>query len=270
MSYIAGIEVNMGTVSSLEDPIFSPEQSHKGMWSPMSFIWDGGAGIHFMQPYDPAKTPVLFVHGMDGSPLNFKYLIDNLDTDKYQPWVLYYASGFRLGIQAKGLFNFMNTLNSRYGVKDLHLVAHSMGGLLVRGYLNQCSELGGCEYLRSFTSISTPWGGHKAAKIGVEYAPAVIPVWFDMEPDSEYLSDLFKPPLPNQLPHHLLFGIKQNRLVGFESNDGTVALSSVLAYAAQDQAVEVKGFNEGHVSILQNQRVLDKLHAIFKRYDEKS
>ncbi|MBV1919547.1 MAG: hypothetical protein KUG73_02615 [Pseudomonadales bacterium] len=31
MSYIAGIEVNMGTISSLDAPIFSAEQAHKGL-----------------------------------------------------------------------------------------------------------------------------------------------------------------------------------------------------------------------------------------------
>ena len=263
MSYIAGIEVNMGTISSLDAPIFSPEQAHKGLWSPMAFIWDGAAGIHFMQTYDPTKIPVLYVHGIDDSPLSFKYLIDNLDTDKYQPWVLYYASGFRLGIQSKGLFNFMSTLKTRYGIKDLHIVAHSMGGLLVRGYLNQCSENNNCSYIRSFTSISTPWEGHKSAKMGVDYSPAVIPVWLDMNPSSDYLSNLFNTPLPKNVPHHLLFGIKQQGVIGFESNDGSVALSSVLSYAAQEQAAEVSGFNEGHVSILRNKRVLDKLHSIF-------
>ena len=267
LSYIAGIEVNMGTISDLDAPIFSPEQAHKGLWSPMSFIWDGGAGIHFMHAYDPTKIPILYVHGIDDSPLSFKYLIDNLDTEKYQPWVLYYASGFRLGIQSKGLFNFMSTLKTRYGIKGLHIVAHSMGGLLVRGYLNQCSENNNCSYIRSFTSISTPWEGHKAAKMGVDYSPAVIPVWLDMNPNSDYLSNLFTTPLPKNVPHHLLFGIKQQGVIGFESNDGTVALSSVLSYAAQEQAMEVSGFNEGHVSILHNKRVLDKLHSIFNKND---
>ena len=144
----------------------------------------------------------------------------------------------------------MSTLKTRYGIKDLHLVAHSMGGLLVRGYLNQCTEQNSCNYIRSFTSISTPWEGHKAAKMGVDYSPAVIPVWLDMNPTSDYLSELFDTPLPSRVPHHLLFGIKQQGVIGFESNDGSVALSSVLSYAAQEQAIEVSGFNEGHVSIL--------------------
>ena len=64
-------------------------------WEPFAFVEDGGTGIHFLQPYDPDKVPVLFVHGINGAPRDFTALIQNLDQSRYQPWVLSYPSGLR-------------------------------------------------------------------------------------------------------------------------------------------------------------------------------
>ena len=69
----------VGTISSRDDPWFSEEQAKKGLWEPYAFMEDGGTGIHFLQPYDPDKIPVLFVHGVNGTPRNFTVLIEELD-----------------------------------------------------------------------------------------------------------------------------------------------------------------------------------------------
>ena len=63
--------------------------------------------------------------------------------------------GLRLSWLARGLYQFMEVLHRQHGFDELHIVAHSMGGLVTRGALNICSENGTCDYVVSFTSIST-------------------------------------------------------------------------------------------------------------------
>jgi len=252
---------HIGTVSSLDDPLFSNRQGKKGLWAPFAFMEDGGTGLHFLQPYDASKTPVLFVHGINGAPQDFSSLIDQIDKTRFQAWVLSYPSGLRLSWLARGMFQFVEVLHRQYGFEELHIVAHSMGGLVSRGSLNLCAENGTCEYLRSYTTISTPWNGVAFAQSGVRYAPEVVPVWHDLYPDSEYLTTLFNTPLPQNVPHYLLFGFLQDS-ISAESSDGVIPLSSQLRRAAQDQATSVRGFDEGHVSILHSHDVIENVNSV--------
>jgi pimeloyl-ACP methyl ester carboxylesterase len=256
------LSFNIGTVTPLDNPWFAEEQAKRGLWEPFAFMQDGGTGIHFLQPYDPDKIPVLFVHGISDTPHRFVALTEQLDQSRFQAWVFNYPSGLRLPMLANGLYQFLEVVRRQYRFDELHVVAHSMGGLVSRGYINMCTQNGKCQYLRSYTTISTPWNGVASAKSGVEWAPTVVPVWRDLDPDSEYVTTLFDTPLPGGLPHHLLFGFRQDSIFGSESSDGVIALSSQLRPAAQDQAVLIRGYDEDHVSILSSEAAVNKVHEI--------
>jgi pimeloyl-ACP methyl ester carboxylesterase len=256
---------NVGTLTSLDNPWFSEEQASKGLWQPFAFMEDGGAGIHFLQPYDPSKIPVLFVHGINGTPRNFADLIERLDRSRYQPWIYSYPSGLRISQLSSGFFQFMEALHARYHFDEVHVVAHSMGGLVSRGGLNMCREANTCEYLRSYTTVSTPWDGVASAKSGIEWAPTVVPVWLDIDPDSEFVSTLFDTPLPTDLPFHLMFGYRQSGIFGSDSSDGVIKLSSQLRDEAQAQTRLVRGFDEDHMSILSNDRMARTIFSILER-----
>jgi pimeloyl-ACP methyl ester carboxylesterase len=257
-----GMNFVVGDQTALDSALFSEEQAKKGLWQPYQFMVDGGAGIHFLEEYDADRIPVLFVHGVNGTPRNFTTLINGLDRSRYQVWVYSYPSGLRLHDLADGLFQFMETLQRRYGFDELHLIAHSMGGLVSRGTVNMCAQKKTCKYLRSYTTLSTPWNGVTSAKSGVEWAPTVVPVWRDMDPDSEYVTTLFDTPLPDGLPYQLLFGFKQTSILGSESSDGVIKLTSQLRNAAQEQAFAVRGYDESHVSILSSDPVIAKVYEI--------
>ncbi|MDH3349900.1 MAG: hypothetical protein OEM51_00015 [Gammaproteobacteria bacterium] len=253
---------HIGTVSSLNDHLFSNMQGRKGLWQPFAFMEDGGTGLHFLQPYDDDKTPVLFVHGINGSPQNFAALIERLDKSRFQPWVLSYPSGLRLSWLARGMFQFVEVLHRQYRFDELHVVAHSMGGLVSRGSLNLCTQNDTCKYLRSFTTLSTPWSGVDSAENGVKWAPTVIPVWHDLVPDSEYVSTLFATPLPKGVPHHLVFGYQQDGILARESSDGVIKLSSQLRHEAQEQATTIRGYDEGHTGILRSDAAISNINSI--------
>lgn len=246
-----------GALATLDDERFSDDRVKSGMWAPYDFLIGAGPGIYFLEPYDARRTPVLFVHGISGSPRNFRYLIDHLDRTRFQPWVYYYPSGARLPRVADHLTQTLLQLEVRYRVPRVVVVAHSMGGLVSRGFLlrHQASSSVSCPL---FVTLSTPWGGHNAAQMGVDHAPTVVRSWYDMAPGSDYLRTLFDDGAPVQLretEHHLLFSFKKSSGSFGESGDEVVTVASELRPQAQAQARAIYGFNETHTGILEDPAV---------------
>lgn len=248
--------INLGNVISLDDPRFDPSNATLGMWQPLTFMRKGYAGIYFIDGYSPDKIPVLFVHGIDDSPRRFASIIQALDRKRYQPWVLYYPSGLDLHTLGSGMFAMLNMLEVRHPFKGLHVVAHSMGGLVSREYLAHCSERNDCAYLLSYTSMSSPYGGNAAAQNGVDRSPVVMPVWKSLAPRGDFIKDLFVQPLPKGLPHYLLFSYHNGNTLAGVSGDGVIPLVSQLRPEAQAQAKEVRGFDDDHTGIVSDQAVI--------------
>ena len=82
-----GLLTAIGAITTLDDPRFRMENAASGMWAPFDFVFNFRPGVYFLQAYDPTKIPVLFVHGLQGTPLSFRFLIEHLDADTFQPWV---------------------------------------------------------------------------------------------------------------------------------------------------------------------------------------
>lgn len=242
-----------GAIADLDTAAFSAESGKRGYWSPLESFREAGGNIYFIEPYDPRRIPVLFVHGAAGSASDFRDLIAKLDR-RYQAWVFQYPSGAPLDSMSHLLFWKLLNLQMRYGFERVDLVAHSMGGLLTRRFLlthgAQFPQLG------QFVTLSTPWGGEHAATTGVEHSPAVVPSWRDMQPEGEFLAALFQQPLPANVRHTLLFGHRGGYNLLRPTTDGTVTLASQLRLEAQAEAKLVMGFDEDHVSILSADAVI--------------
>ena len=251
----------IGTVTRLGSPLFSTARARQGLWLPYEFVEEGGAGIHFLEPYDPDRIPVLFVHGINATPRDFATMIGALDADRYQAWVLSYPTGLSLSWVARGMYQFLDALHRQYRFRKLHVVAHSMGGLVSRGAINLCAQNQSCGYLRSYTTISVPWAGVDSARNGVKWAPTAVPVWHDLDPHGDYITTLFDTGLPEGLPWHLVFGYRHDNVFSAESSDGVIKLTSQLRHEAQATATSVRGFDEGHVSILDNPSVVAQVLA---------
>jgi pimeloyl-ACP methyl ester carboxylesterase len=259
-----GLLTVYGKVTTLDDPRFRDEVAANSLWRPYDFLVDVGAGMYFLEPYDAKKIPVLFVHGINGTPSNFRTLIGQLDRNKYQPWVYYYPSGSHLDLIAGHLDQTMKNLQLEHGFNKYHVIAHSMGGLVSRGFLLRNQTAQTRAHVPLYITIATPWGGHKAAESGIKYSPAVVRVWNDMVPGSAYIKGLFfeerngqqaHRPLPTGLDHHLLFDFKQSGMGMGEANDGVVTVSSQLFAGAQTDAVRLYGFDETHMGVLDSKEV---------------
>lgn len=263
-SSLGKIDVRVGEVLGLDDEHFSPESASMGMWEPIGFMKSGRAGIFFLEPYDPAKIPVLFVHGINGTPRSFATMIQGLDRQRFQPWVLNYPSGLDLRALGDGLVGILAELRHRYKFKTMHFVAHSMGGLLIREYLAECSRSNVCDYAGNFISISTPFGGVASTAVWIDYARVVMPVWRNLVPDGEFLTALFSRPLPPGVRQTLLISYNNTARLSRESGDGVIPLESQLRLEAQRQAVAIRGFNEDHASILQNREAIQEINQALR------
>lgn len=258
--------IQLGEVVSFDDARFSREVGVLGLWQPVRFYELGNSGLFFLEPYDPNKIPVLFVHGIGGYAGEWQPFIEQLDRKRFQPWIVQYPSGFRLDLLSDRFSASVRKLKVKYGFDSLYVVAHSMGGLLSRGFINKYVATGDVETIGVLITLSTPWQGHAAAQVGVNRAPTVIPVWYDLVPGSPYIESLFESTAPDCFPYYLLFSYRGRGSIRSKDNsDGTVTLLSQLSLPAQDEAERVLGFNEDHTSILRSKTVFDRVNQILEQ-----
>ena len=261
-----GIRFSLGEKADLDDPRFAATRGEDGLWTPATFAIQSGFGIYFLDRFDASKTPVLFIHGAAGSPQDWRLAMEKIDRDIYQPWFYIYPSGMRLSQAANTLNDGVKQLHERYAFKRLHVVAHSMGGLVARDFIIKNSITGGNNYINTFLTFSSPWDGHEAAAMGVKYAPEVVPSWYDMAHGSDFLTHLYDKRLKGRVNHHLFYSHKasKSRILPPE-NDGTVSVASQTRKEAVQDAVDVRGFEEDHVSILSSSAALKSGGAILNR-----
>jgi pimeloyl-ACP methyl ester carboxylesterase len=93
-------------------------------------------GLYFLQPYDPDRIPVVFVHGLISTPFTWVETINGLLADpeirkRYQFWVFAYPTGNPVLYSALRLREELARVDQLYpNHKGYVLVGHSMGGLL--------------------------------------------------------------------------------------------------------------------------------------------
>lgn len=249
-----------GEIADLQSQLFDEKNGIQGYWSPEDFLSEIGANIVFLEAYDPEKIPVLFIHGATGTPRGWRRFIESMDRTRFQPWFYYYPSGAPVKSMSNLLFWKLLNLRKKYGFSSVCITAHSMGGLIARSFLTDFGER--FPFVRLFLSISTPWGGDKLAEYGVQQSPVVIPCWYDMQPDGDFLKSIYERPMPEGIDFYLFFGYRGNRNPFRSNNDRTISLASLLDQRSQSDAKMIFGFNEDHDSILFSNEVLLKYNTI--------
>jgi pimeloyl-ACP methyl ester carboxylesterase len=91
-----------------------------------------------LQPFDPARTPVIFVHGLQETPASWTPMIDSLRNDPwirehYQFWVYSYPSGYPYPYSAALFRQDLDGIDRAFpNHKRVVLIGHSMGGMICR------------------------------------------------------------------------------------------------------------------------------------------
>jgi pimeloyl-ACP methyl ester carboxylesterase len=91
-----------------------------------------------LQPYDPNKTVVLFVHGLIDSPATWAPMINTLRSDpriraRYQFWYYSYPSGYPYPYSAAIMRHELDGVEKKFPLQHkMVVVGHSMGSLVTR------------------------------------------------------------------------------------------------------------------------------------------
>jgi pimeloyl-ACP methyl ester carboxylesterase len=104
------------------------------------------AGLYQFQPFDPDKTPVVFVHGLMSRPETWRFAVNQLVADpeirrNFQFWFMLYPTGLPVWKSAAHLRSELDRFNgelaprvttraARARMRGKILVGHSMGGLV--------------------------------------------------------------------------------------------------------------------------------------------
>ncbi len=93
-------------------------------------------GLYFLQPYDPDRIPLVFVHGLFSTPFTWARTINGLQADPeirkhYQFWTFAYPTGNPILYSAFRLRQELARVDQLYpNHRPYVVVGHSMGGML--------------------------------------------------------------------------------------------------------------------------------------------
>jgi pimeloyl-ACP methyl ester carboxylesterase len=261
-----------GEVTNLDEIRFGSQSGRMGMWRFADFLFEMRPGVYFLEAFDPDKVPILFVHGISGYPQEFRTLIERLDRSHFQPWFYFYPSGMHLEGLASQLSQSIAELQVRHGFQEMGVVAHSMGGLVSRAFIQNHHERTRRQDIKTFIAISSPWGGSMGAS-GVETAPqdVIVYSWLDMDPESDFLKGLFhqspdyrRPhPLPAHTAFHMIFsyGLSDPQACG----DGVVSVQSEARIEAQQAARSILALESSHQAILRSDETVRRVNSILAK-----
>lgn len=237
---------------SLDDEFFDPRYGEIGLYDAKAFMAHTQQYIFSFETINKRKTHVIFVHGSGGTPRDFKFLVEGLDRERYQPWFYFYPSGMPLKKLGSNLANIIrySSANNRDKPLRIIIVAHSMGGLVGLSTLNQLCNEDSAKSIRGYISFNSPYGGVESAATGVKHAPAVIPAWRDVAAGSAFLDEMHRGEGIKRFPSYLFFGYKTGT-----SSDGTITLQSQLEGNVHLRAFKSLGFNATHDGILHDGQV---------------
>ncbi len=258
-----------GTLRSLDDPIFDRGFATLGMYDPASFLEQAPTMFYALEDDLGFKIPVIFVHGIDGSAREFETFVGQLDQLRYKPWFAHYPSGGDLD-QLAELFYQIFLSGKVYDSKGMPIiiVAHSMGGLVVREAINRYEGKSRENQVHLLVTMATPFGGHAAAANGEKHGLIVLPSWRDLNPENGFIGSLYRNPLPDFMHHELIYAYQNPGTIKLgENSDGVVALTSQLHPQAQTQASGQFGFDNTHSDILDSVEVITHVGALMDRVE---
>jgi triacylglycerol esterase/lipase EstA (alpha/beta hydrolase family) len=103
-------------------------------------------GLYFLQPYDPDRIPLVFVHGLFSTPFDWAKTINGLQADPeirkhYQFWIFAYPTGNPILYSSLRFREELAKVDQAYpNHKPYVIVGHSMGGMLTHNQVVTVTE----------------------------------------------------------------------------------------------------------------------------------
>jgi pimeloyl-ACP methyl ester carboxylesterase len=145
-SWAAGVVLIVSSVSAAGDSPGVAINSDRttALWPVAELPGHDSGRLLTLRPYERGKIPVVFIHGLWGSPHNWDRMIEDLDGDpvlqtRYQFWTYRYASGDPILYSAhllrqslRGARRVCDPAGTDAAFDQVVLVGHSLGGILAK------------------------------------------------------------------------------------------------------------------------------------------
>jgi pimeloyl-ACP methyl ester carboxylesterase len=259
------VRQNSYVYSSLDDTFFDPKYGKLGLYNPTELISHTQGFLFGLEEVDPKKALVLFIHGISGTPRDWKFLVEGLDRNRFQPFFFYYPTGLPLDKLGTLLGQIITIISKtpKGRNRPIILAAHSMGGLVALSAIQKLTQEGLPSSLKLFCSFATPYAGDDSARYWGDKAPTMVPAWRDIATGSDFIQDLTRRSITSKLPFYLFFAYHDaSTIKNAKNSDGAVTIHSQLNPAIQSAAAKVLGFNETHTGILNSEAARQSFHQL--------
>jgi len=188
-----------GSLLSLDSALVSHNAAALGMYAPDEFRRRIGGGVYLAEAFDPARDVILCVHGIHGTPADYRGFIGSVDRARYQVWFAYYPTGEKIPAMAHALHEALAAELARHPARRVWVICHSLGGLVFRTLLARDGFPGP---LATVTYVSTPHRGVRFApmpvvRVACRWLWRVLPAEVDdLLEGSDYLAALNAAPAP--------------------------------------------------------------------------
>lgn len=195
---------------------------------------------------DEAQVPIILVHGYFHNRSGLLLTKRALEKHGFCDVSIFSYNPLRKGIPslADGLRKKVEATLARTGATKIHLVGHSLGGLIARYYVEQ---LEGKENVHTLISLGTPHHGTMMAFLGRSATSR------QMRPGSEFLALMDEAPKPPEV-----------RYFCYYSNLDTLVVPSRSATLPNGNGCRVTNIQVddlGHLSLLINSELIDSIAA---------
>lgn len=224
-----------------------------GMW-PMGFRDQGLGAIVSRDAHSPVATPVLLIHGYGANKSNWLFISRYLKQAGFERVHALNYNPFTADIPAlaQQCVDRAEELKAHFGVDRIHVVGHSLGGIIAR-YAVSVLGLQGVDVC---ATIASPHGGVRLARYGSP-AAAISPLatGLQLRPDSAVMTLLRSS--ARDLP---------TRFVAYYSNlDLIVPAKRAMIIEPELAATNILVKDHGHLSIMLSRQlsasIVDQLGA---------
>jgi pimeloyl-ACP methyl ester carboxylesterase len=181
-------------------------------------------GLKLPEAYDPARPLVVLIHGVDSGPGMWWSMGEHLKESGRQFGFFNYASDAPVKGAIESLTREMEGLRTRHPQARVHILAHSMGGLVARGYIegerytlpierfiaiappNHGSCWAMCRWTLEFNEQYWLWKTNKDWSPLWAYTDGRGEAGDDIEPGSKFLQDLNARPRRDGVRYTIIAG----------------------------------------------------------------
>lgn len=194
------------------------------------------------------KSNVLLIHGVLMNPVEMRFLGGQLEKSGFNVHYVFYQSVLKTSAQnAQAIYKKIQKLN----LPDLHIVAHSLGGIITMHLLDQFNDLPKGRVVMLGSPVNGSWIAQK-----VQGWPVVSPILARSMPSA--LSGENIPKWGNGRDWGMIAGTKNSGLGVLtgglpDKGDGTVLVEET-KHADQKEFVEV---NHSHTGLLFSKKVAE-------------